>query len=127
MEAAVRAIAEPRRREILRLVRDEELAAGEIAAHFEEVYGAKVSKDTISRITDRVVEEMAEWQNRPLDKVYPVIFVDAIVVKVRDGQVTNRPIHVVIGVTVHGERDILGLWAGDGSEGAKLWLSVLTS
>ena len=64
--------------------------------------------------------------NRPLDKVYPVIFIDAMVVKVRDGQVTNKPIYVVIGVTVDGERDILGLWAGEGSEGAKFWLSVFT-
>jgi putative transposase len=102
------------------------LTTGEIAAHFEEVYGAKVSKDTISRITDKVLEEMAEWRNRPLDAVYPVIFIDAIHVKVRDGQVTNRPVYVVIGVTVHGERDILGLWAGDGGEGAKFWLGVLT-
>jgi putative transposase len=102
------------------------LTTGEIAAHFDEVYGAKVGKDTISRITDKVVEEMAEWRTRPLDRVYPVIFVDAIVVKVRDGQVVNRPVYVVIGVTVNGERDILGLWAGDGSEGAKFWLSVLT-
>ena len=61
-----------------------------------------------------------------LDSVYPVIFIDAIVVKVRDGQVRNKPIYVVIGVTVTGERDILGLWAGDGGEGAKFWLSVLT-
>jgi len=102
------------------------LTTGEIAAHFDEVYGAKVSKDTISRITDKVVEEMAEWRTRPLDRIYPVIFVDAIVVKVRDGQVVNRPVYVVIGVSVNGERDILGLWAGDGSEGAKFWLSVLT-
>jgi putative transposase len=102
------------------------LTTGEIAAHFAEVYGATVSKDTISRITDRVVEEMLEWCKRPLDRVYPVIFIDAIVVKIRDGQVVNRPIYVVIGVTVNGERDILGLWVGDGSEGAKFWLSVLT-
>jgi len=87
------------------------LTTGEIAAHFAEVYGAKVSKDTISRITDKVLEEMTEWRNRPLDAVYPVVFIDAIHVKVRDGQVTNRPIYVVIGVTVHGERDILGLLA----------------
>ena len=64
--------------------------------------------------------------NRPLDEVYPVIFIDAIVVKVRDGQVRNKPIYVVIGVTVNGERDILGLWVGDGNEGAKFWLQVLT-
>jgi len=102
------------------------LTTGEVAAHFAEVYGAKVSKDTISRITKKVVEEMTEWRNRPLDRVYPVIFIDAIVVKVRDGQVVNRPICVVIGVTINGERDILGLWAGDGCEGAKFWLAVLT-
>ncbi|GAA3852995.1 hypothetical protein GCM10022380_83590 [Amycolatopsis tucumanensis] len=102
------------------------LTTGEIAAHFDDVYGAKVSKDTISRITDKVVAEMTEWANRPLDRVYPVLFIDAIHVKIRDGQVTNRPIYVAIGVTVNGERDILGLWAGDGGEGAKFWLSVLT-
>ena len=102
------------------------LTTGEICAHFAEVYGASVSKDTISRITDKVIEEMTEWRNRPLDRVYPVLFIDALVVKVRDGQVVNRPIYVVIGVTVDGERDILGLWAGDGSEGAKFWLAVLT-
>lgn len=102
------------------------LTTGEVAAHFAEVYGATVSKDTISRITEKVVEEMNAWQARPLDRVYPVVFVDAIVVKIRDGQVVNRPIYVAIGVTVNGERDILGLWAGDGSEGAKFWLSVLT-
>jgi putative transposase len=102
------------------------LTTGEVAAHFAEVYGAKVSKDTISRITEKVVQEMTEWRNRPLDRVYPVLFIDAIVVKVRDGQVVNRPVYVVIGVTVNGERDILGLWAGDGQEGAKFWLAVLT-
>ncbi len=102
------------------------LTTGEISAHFAEVYGASVSRDTISKITDQVVEEMTEWFNRPLDRVYPVIFIDAIVVKVRDGQVRNKPMYVVIGVTVNGERDILGIWAGDGGEGAKFWLSVLT-
>lgn len=102
------------------------LTTGEVAAHFADVYGATVSKDTISRITDKVIGEMTEWQNRPLDRVYPVVFIDAIHVKIRDGQVTNRPIYLAIGVTVNGERDILGLWAGDGGEGAKFWLSVLT-
>jgi transposase-like protein len=102
------------------------LTTGEIAAHFADIYGASVSKDTISRITDKVVEEMAEWRVRPLDRVYPVLFIDAIVVKIRDGQVVNRPIYAVIGVSINGERDILGLWAGDGGEGAKFWLSVLT-
>jgi putative transposase len=102
------------------------LTTGEIAAHFGEVYGAKVSKDTISRITEKVTGEMTEWLTRPLDRVYPVIFIDAMVVKVRDGQVMNKPVYVVIGVSVNGERDILGLWAGDGGEGAKFWLGVFT-
>ena len=102
------------------------LTTGEVSAHFQDIYGATVSKDTISRITDKVVGEMTEWQNRPLDRVYPVMFIDAVHVKVRDGQVTNRPMYVAIGVTVNGERDILGIWAGEGGEGAKFWLSVLT-
>ena len=102
------------------------LTTGEIAAHFGEVYGARISKDTISRITEKVTSEMTEWLHRPLDEVYPVIFIDAMVVKVRDGQVMNKPVYVVIGVTVNGERDILGLWAGDGGEGAKFWLGVFT-
>lgn len=102
------------------------LTTGEISAHFGEVYGASVSKETVSRITDRVLEEMAAWQNRPLDEVYAAIFIDAIVVKIRDGQVANRPIYAAIGVTLAGEKDILGLWAGTGGEGAKFWMSVLT-
>ena len=102
------------------------LTHGEICAHLAEIYGAQVSKETITRITDRVMEGMAAWQNRPLDRIYPVIFVDAIVVKIREGQVANRPIYVAIGVTVDGERDILGLWAGEGGEGAKYWAHVLT-
>jgi putative transposase len=102
------------------------LTTGEIAAHFQDVYGAEVSKDTISRITDRVIEELAAWQSRPLDAVYPVIFIDAIHVKIRDGKVANRPVYSVVGVSVDGERDILGLWVGDGSEGAKYWHQVLS-
>jgi transposase-like protein len=102
------------------------LTTGEISAHLAEVYGAEVSRDTISKITDAVLEQMVEWQNRPLDRVYPVIFIDAIVVKIRDGQVANRPVYTAVGVTVDGERDILGLWAGSGGEGAKFWLQVLT-
>jgi len=102
------------------------LTTGEVAAHFADVYGASISKDTISWITEKVTAEMAEWQHRPLDRVYPVIFIDALVVKVRDGQVTNKPFYIVIGVTLAGERDILGIWAGEGGEGAKFWLNVLT-
>jgi putative transposase len=104
------------------------LTHGEIAAHLAEVYGAEVSKQTISTITDRVLEGMGEWQNRPLDPVYPVIFIDCVNVKIRDGQVANRPIYVALAVTVDGTREILGLWAGEhgDGEGAKYWLRVLT-
>ena len=94
----------------------------------------QVSRQTISTITDKVVEGMAEWQNRPLDPVYPVVFIDAINVKIRDGKVANRPIYVALAVTCEGRRDILGLWAGEApsvtggpvGEGAKYWLHVLT-
>jgi putative transposase len=103
------------------------LTHGEISAHLAEIYGASVSKETVTRITEGVLEQMTVWQNRPLDHVYPVVFIDAINVKIREGQVANRPIYVAIGVTVDGERDILGLWAGDGAgEGAKYWLTVLS-
>src|SRR5436190_1973505 len=102
------------------------LTTGEVSAHLAEVYGASVGKDQVSRITEAVVAEMNEWQNRPLDRVYPVVFTDAIVVKGRDGQGTNKPFYVVIGVTTAGEREIHGVWAGDGNEGAKYWLAVLT-
>jgi putative transposase len=110
------------------------LTTGEVAAHLAEVYGAEVSRQTISTITDKVIEGMAEWQNRPLDPVYPVIFIDAINVKIRDGKVANRPVYVALAVTCDGRRDILGLWAGESAsvtggpvgEGAKYWLHVLT-
>jgi transposase-like protein len=102
------------------------LTTGEISAHLAEVYGADVSRQTISTITDKVMDGMAEWQNRPLDRVYPVVFLDAINVKIRDGKVANRPVYVALAVTAEGTRDILGLWAGDGGEGAKFWLSVCT-
>jgi transposase-like protein len=101
------------------------LTTGEISAHFAEIYGASVSKETVSRITDKVIEEMQSWQNRPLDEIYAAIFVDAIVVKIRDGQVANRPVYAAVGVTLDGRKDILGLWAGTGGEGAKFWMSVL--
>jgi len=110
------------------------LTTGEVQAHLAEVYGAEVSRQTISTITDKVVEGMAEWQNRPLDPVYPVVFIDAINVKIRDGKVANRPVYVALAVTCEGRRDILGLWAGEApsvtggqvGEGAKYWLHVLT-
>lgn len=102
------------------------LTHGEISAHLAEVYGAEVSKATISTITDKVMDGMAEWQNRPLDPIYPVIFIDCVHVKIRDGQVANRPVYMALAVTCDGMREILGLWVGDGGEGAKYWLRVLT-
>jgi putative transposase len=101
------------------------LTTGEVSARLAEVYGAEVSRQTISTITDKVLEGVTEWQNRPLDPVYPVIFIDAIHVRTRDGQVANRPIYVALAMTCEGCRDILGLWAGDGGEGAKYWLHVM--
>jgi putative transposase len=103
------------------------LTTGEISAHFAEVYGASIGKDTISRITDKVVEEMQAWCSRPLLGVYAAVFIDAIYVKVRDGQVGNQPFYAAIGVDLNGRRDVLGLWAGQGGgESAKFWLAVLT-
>lgn len=101
------------------------LTTGEVAAHFGEIYGASVSKETVSRITDKVVAEMNDWVSRPLDAIYAAVFIDAIHVKVRDGQVANRPVYAAIGVTVDGHKDVLGLWMGTGGEGAKFWMSVL--
>ncbi len=102
------------------------LTTGEISAHFAEVYGASISKDTVSRITDRVVEEMQGWCSRPLQGVCAAIFIDAIYVKVRDGQVGNQPFYAAIGVDLGGRRDVLGLWAGKGGgESAKFWMNVL--
>jgi putative transposase len=101
------------------------LTTGEVAAHLREVFGVATSKETVSAITDRVLEGMAEWRSRPLDPVYPVLIIDAVHVKIRDGQVANRAVYVAIGVTVEGCRDILGLWVGDGGEGAKTWLATL--
>jgi putative transposase len=103
------------------------LTTGEISSHFADIYGAAVSKDTISRITDKVIEEMQAWSNRPLERVYAAVFIDAIMVKVRDGQVGNRPVYAAIGVDLDGKKDILGMWAGDGGgESAKFWMAVLT-
>ena len=101
------------------------LTTGEIRAHLGEIYGVEVSRDLISRVTDRVAGELASWQSRPLDRVYPVVLIDAIFVKIRDGSVANRPVYVALGINCAGERDVLGLWAGTGGEGAKAWMATL--
>jgi len=87
------------------------MTTGDIAAHLAEVYDTDVSRDLVSRVTDKVVAEMKEWQARPLHPVYPVIIIDAIVLKVREGTVANRPVYVAMGVNLDGVRDVLGMRA----------------
>ena len=88
------------------------MTTGDIQGHLVEIYGTEVSRETISKITDAIVADMVAWQNRPLDSVYAVLLIDAIVIKVRGAQVANRPVYVAIGVNLDGERDVLGLWLG---------------
>ena len=104
------------------------MTTGDIANHLADIYGTEVSRDLVSRVTDAVIEDMQQWQSRPLDACYPVVLIDAIVLKIRDGQVRNRPVYVAMGINVDGERDVLGLWAGPagGGEGAKQWMTMLT-
>jgi hypothetical protein len=83
------------------------MTTGDIANHLQDLYGQEVSRDLVSSVTDAIVEDMQAWQNRPLDAVYPVLLIDAIVLKVRDGQVTNRPVYVAVGITLDGQRDVL--------------------
>ena len=103
------------------------LTTGEIQRHLEETYGTEISKETISQITESVIGELNEWQSRPLEAVWPVIFIDAIFVKIRGGQVANRPIYVAMGVNLLGQREVLGMWVGPtGGEGAKFWGTILS-
>src|SRR5215813_12298841 len=99
----------------------------DIRAHLREIYGVEVSPDLISRVTDAVVEELAEWQSRPLDAVYPVIFIDALMIKIRDGVVANRPVYLAIGIDCDDAKQVLGLWVGPTTgESAKFWLTILS-
>ncbi|RDH41460.1 IS256 family transposase [Zooshikella ganghwensis] len=98
----------------------------EIVAAFQELYGAEVSPTLISKVTDAVIEQVVEWQSRPLDEVYPIVYLDCIMVKVRqDKRVVNKAVYVALGVNLEGQKELLGLWLGE-QEGAKFWLSVLT-
>ena len=104
-----------------------DLTTGETQTHLEEIYDTGVSRETISKITGEIVADLTAWQNRPLDPIYPVLLIDAIVIKVRDAQVANRPVYVAIGVNLDGHRDVLGSWLGPtGGEGAKQWATILT-
>ncbi len=90
-------------------------------------YQVDISAELVSKITDAIIPELFEWQNRPLDPVYPILYLDAIVVKVRtDGRVRNRPVYIALAVDLDGRKQVLGLWLGSGDEGSKFWLRVLT-
>jgi putative transposase len=102
------------------------LSTRDIEAHLAEIYGVKVGRDLISRVTDAVMDDVREWQQRPLDDVYPVVFLDALVLKIREGgTVQRRACYLALGVTVEGERDVLGMWFQE-TEGAKFWMQVLS-
>jgi putative transposase len=97
----------------------------EIQGHLAELYGTEVSPDLISKVTDAILDEVREWQSRPLEAIYPVVFFDALRVKIRDeGMVKNKAVYVVLGITASGEKDVLGLWI-EQTEGAKFWLKVM--
>ena len=97
----------------------------EIQAHLQEMYGAEVSPSLISNVTDAVIDEVKLWQARPLDQVYPILYLDCIHVKVRDGAVRAKAVYLAIGITLAGEKEVLGLWLSQ-NEGAKFWLQVVT-
>jgi putative transposase len=102
------------------------MSTREIQGHLEEIYGVDVSPTLISNVTEEVMEEVKSWQSRPLDAVYPIVYLDALYVKIRDaGHIRNKAIYVAIGVNLLGSKEVLGLWAGQ-AEGAKFWLQVLT-
>ena len=97
----------------------------EIQSHLEEMYGTEVSPSLISSVTDAVVDEVKAWQARPLDAIYPIVYMDCIHVKVRDGTVRVKAVYLAIGITMNGEKEVLGLWLAQ-TEGAKFWLQVVT-
>ena len=102
------------------------LSTREIQSHIEEIYGVEISPDLVSTVTSAVEEKVREWQQRPLDEVYPILYLDALRVKIRvDGRVQNRCVYIAIGVNLEGKKETLGLWSSE-NEGAKFWLSVLT-
>jgi len=99
----------------------------DIRRHLAGVYGVEISAALVSRVTDSILEELDDWQNRPLDACYAVVYIDALVIKVRDsGAVINKAAYVAVGVDAEGRKHVLGIWIGDGAEGAKWWLGVLT-
>ncbi len=102
------------------------MSTREIQGHLAEIYAIEVSPTLISEVTDAVIEEVKLWQNRPLENLYPILFLDALMVKMRhEGRVENRAVYVAIGIDLEGQKDVLGLWTS-ANEGSKFWLQVLT-
>ena len=101
------------------------LSVRDIRAHLQEIYGVEVSIDLISRVTDGVMDDVREWGKRPLEDIYPIVFLDCMAIKVRDGgTVQRRALYLALGVTLDGDRDVLGMWFQE-TEGAKFWMQVL--
>jgi putative transposase len=101
------------------------LSTRDISAHLEEIYGVNVGRDLISRVTDGVMDDVREWAKRPLEDIYPIVFLDCMVLKIREGgTVQRRALYLALGVTLDGDRDVLGMWFQE-SEGAKFWMQVL--
>src|SRR5512132_2378575 len=102
------------------------LSTRDIEAHLQEIYGVKVGRDLISKVTDAVMDDVREWAKRPLEDIYPIVFLDCMVLKIREGgTVQRRALYLALGVTLDGDRDVLGMWFQE-SEGAKFWMQVLT-
>ena len=104
------------------------LSVRDISAQLEELYGAKISASLISEVTDEVIEDVKAWQSRPLDELYPIVYLDALYVNIKvSGRVSKRAVYVVLGINREGNKELLGLWIGEAeAEGAKFWLKVLT-
>ena len=102
------------------------MSTRDIVSAFREMYGAEVSPTLVSKVTEAVLERVLEWQSRPLDEVYPIVYLDCIVVKVRqDKRVINKSVYIALGINLEGQKELLGLWLAE-TEGAKFWLSILT-
>ncbi|GAA3597041.1 hypothetical protein GCM10022295_92180 [Streptomyces osmaniensis] len=102
------------------------MSVRDIRSRLAQIYGVEVSPDLISKVTDAVVDELVTWQNRPLDAVWPIIYIDALRVKIRSGPVASKPVCLAVGVDMDGRKDVLGLWIGSEGEGATTWMAVLS-
>ena len=102
------------------------MSTRDIVDTFEEMYGVDISPTLVSQVTNSVMERVVEWQSRPLEPVYPIVYLDCIVVKIRqDKRVINKAVYLALGINLEGKKELLGMWLSE-NEGAKFWLSVLT-